>query len=253
MRLINDKNSIEIIVMKDLAEVNRKILIQRITIGGIGLIGVISLWIMGFVLSSKSIEPMSEDKNQVEHYAQVCENECGRMARLIDDLMLLASSGTGKWSFNESTVDVDTVLLNSYEKNVSLCKGKGIELELNLPDEILPGIKGDRERLEQVVNILIDNAISYSGTDKIEIKACEKKSKIYIYIVDFGIGISDINKIYIFDRFYRSDNSRKDKQHFGLGLSIAKELITMHGGTIQLEDTKGGGATFVIQLNLLSF
>ena len=282
MRLSDDKSNIEIIVMKDLEEVNKKILIQRITISGIGLIGVISLWIIGFFVSSKSIEPiadnqrrqiefiqaashelrsplavvranisaMVEDKNQVEHYAQVCENECGRMARLIDDLMLLASSGTGKWSFNESTVDIDTVLLNSYEKNISLCKDKGIELELNLPEDILHKITGDRERLEQVVNILIDNAISYSSTDRIEIKACEKKSKIYIYIVDFGIGISDEAKKYIFDRFYRSDDSRKDKQHFGLGLSIAKELITMHGGVIQVEDTRGGGATFAIQLNI---
>ena len=67
-------------------------------------------------------------------------------------------------------------------------------------------------------------------------------------IEDNGIGISDDNKLHIFERFYRVDDSRKDKSHFGLGLSVAYELVRLHGGTIDIRDTSGGGSTFIVSL-----
>ena len=68
-------------------------------------------------------------------------------------------------------------------------------------------------------------------------------------VEDNGIGISDSDKLHIFDRFYRIDKSRTDKNHFGLGLSIAKEIIDAHNGKILVTDTPGGGTRFFIVLN----
>ncbi len=80
------------------------------------------------------------------------------------------------------------------------------------------------------------------------LKAYTKRNYIYIEVIDYGIGIKDEEKGHIFDRFYRMDNSRNDKEHFGLGLSIANELVMLHGGTLMMVDTEGGGSTFVIKL-----
>ena len=63
-----------------------------------------------------------------------------------------------------------------------------------------------------------------------------------------GPGVPDADKKHVFDRFYRADGSRTDRQHYGLGLSVAKELVQLHGGTIGLEDAEGGGARFLVHL-----
>ncbi len=80
------------------------------------------------------------------------------------------------------------------------------------------------------------------------LEASIKKNHLTISIIDHGIGISEEDKKHIFDRFYRCDKSRTKKEHFGLGLSIANELITILDGRIYLEDTPGGGCTFTITI-----
>ena len=74
------------------------------------------------------------------------------------------------------------------------------------------------------------------------------KSMFWIMVEDNGIGIEEKDKPFIFERFYRADKSRSAKEHFGLGLCIAQEIITAHGGKIAVTDTPGGGARFFILL-----
>lgn len=103
--------------------------------------------------------------------------------------------------------------------------------------------------MKQVITILLDNAISYTPAGGTVILKCSETAKAYcIEVVDNGIGIDDTAKKRIFDRFYRADDSRTSKAHFGLGLSIAKEIVELHYGTILVSDTKGGGATFRVTL-----
>lgn len=71
---------------------------------------------------------------------------------------------------------------------------------------------------------------------------------ILLTISDNGPGIPEESRKEVFRRFYRIDSSRKDKQHFGLGLSIAREIVSLHGGTITVSETPGGGATFTMLL-----
>ncbi|MBS6944175.1 sensor histidine kinase [Blautia luti] len=72
--------------------------------------------------------------------------------------------------------------------------------------------------------------------------------KLCFSVSDNGPGIPKTSREDVFRRFYRMDSSRKDKQHFGLGLSIAREIVSLHGGTIAVSETPGGGATFTIVL-----
>ncbi|MEG1882684.1 MAG: HAMP domain-containing sensor histidine kinase [Clostridia bacterium] len=188
---------------------------------------------------------------QIPAAAATIENECARMSRLIGDLLLLASTDAKSWPVTLTMLDMDTVLLNVYEMYRSVCAKQGLDLHLHLPDHPLPLAKGDAQRLAQVLGILLENAIAYGTSPQcssIEISAYPHRQQVIIEVIDHGPGVADAQKAYVFDRFFRGDRSRKDKQHFGLGLSIAYELIALHKGTITLSDTLGGGCTFRICL-----
>lgn len=107
----------------------------------------------------------------------------------------------------------------------------------------------DKARLTQLFGILLSNAMEYTphGTP-IEIAAAADKSKVIISVADHGAGISQEDKERVFTRFYRADKSRSDKAHFGLGLSVAQEIAQLHGASLTLSDTKGGGCTFEFQI-----
>jgi signal transduction histidine kinase len=83
---------------------------------------------------------------------------------------------------------------------------------------------------------------------RIALRAYNQKHCVVIEVEDHGSGISEEHKTHVFERFYRGDQSRNEKKHFGLGLSIAKELAELHQGDIVIRDTMGGGATFVVRL-----
>lgn len=99
------------------------------------------------------------------------------------------------------------------------------------------------------MQILINNAISYSPEHSaITIAPYRAKKNLCIDIIDHGIGIPNSEKEKVFDRYYRQDQARTDKNHFGLGLSIAKELVQLHSGKLALFETEGGGCTFQIKV-----
>lgn len=203
------------------------------------------------------------NQNQTVTLRQLIKNsdrECRRMARLVGDMLLLASSDAGNWELHYTQTEPDTLLIEAYEAFLLLCREKNINLILELPKEPFPPLLADRQRLEQVVTILLDNAISYTPAGKeVRLKMYKKEGsrrisagyfRTVIEVADTGKGVPDEMKQRIFDRFYRGDASRKDKKHFGLGLSIAKELTEMHGGTLAVHDNPGGGSRFVVTLTL---
>lgn len=183
--------------------------------------------------------------------AATIDSECGRLSKLIGDMLLLASTDAKNWPVTLSPMEPDTLLLNVYEAYVPVCGKRGFHLALSLPEGPLPQIKGDAERLSQVLGILLDNAMNYSETAEnksIALNAYMEKERLVISVVDHGAGIPNGQKPHVFDRFYRGDRARSEKQHFGLGLAIAKELVALHGGSITVVDTPGGGSTFVVKI-----
>lgn len=185
----------------------------------------------------------------IKNHAALIETEVSRMARLIQDLLLLSSIDAGNWIFHKSKINVDTLLINLYEKFEIVCHKKSIDLQIEMPEECLPPLFSDEDRLNQIISIFLDNAISYSPEQSsILLKASIKKNNLAISIIDHGIGISVEDKKHIFDRFYRCDKSRTKKDHYGLGLSVANELVSLLDGKIYLNDTPGGGCTFTIAI-----
>ena len=195
------------------------------------------------------VAAIREDITKVEQFLPHVEGECNRMTRLINDMLVLASADAMTWKLKKEPLDMETLLIECYDMLCSCMNTKKQEIALELPEEQLPRINGDRERILQVITILADNAISYSPEGAtILLRAFVQKHYFVIEVEDHGCGISDESKKHVFERFYRGDQSRMEKKHFGLGLSIARELVELHQGEINVKDTPGGGATFVIRL-----
>lgn len=190
----------------------------------------------------------AEPKKQAQYLKNI-RSECRRMAVLVGDMLLLASTDAGTWSIRRETVDMDTLLIETYELFEPVCRSREISLFLELPEATLPHVNGDAARLKQLLTILLDNAVSYTpASKKITLSAAATGKELCISVADQGCGIPDSLKPHIFDRFYRGDAARTDKKHFGLGLSIAKELTLLHNGRISVSDSEGGGAAFRIKL-----
>ncbi len=208
---------------------------------------------------------------QAGHMADLIQRECARAGRLVKNLLLLASldsmEGTGKdkkghrygkagTESKEEGVEVDGILLKLLEAYEPLCESKAVRLRLRLPTEILPLAEGNSQWIYQILAIFLDNAIAYGctgeeegqGKDNIELAACCKGKQIAISVRDHGPGIPDEWKERIFERFSRMDPSRRDKDHFGLGLGIALSLAERMGAEVRAEDTAGGGSTFLLLL-----
>ena len=188
---------------------------------------------------------------QARQAVQTIDFECMRLSRLVKDMLLLASSDAKTWILHKSTINVDTLLITLYEIYEPVCMKQNLELKLHLSEESYPAMFTDKDRLFQILCVFMDNAIQHSKNNSlIEIEVIATEKKIAFSVADHGQGISDKDKHYIFDRFYSGDKSHANKSNFGLGLSIAKELTQMLNGTITINDTVGGGATFTVKFPL---
>lgn len=203
------------------------------------------------IMSGLSAMKIARDEER-ERFHHVIASEGTRMARLIDDLLTLARMDSSGFDIHFSTVEVDTLLLDTAEKFEPLATQKKIRLTVDLPEEAVLPFTADRERLIQVFSILLDNAISYTP-EKGQINLSLKWShhKLKVRVADSGPGIPDDFKEQIWERFFRLDKSHSDRKHFGLGLSIAREIIRKHKGEIRVEDAADyGGAAFIVVLPL---
>ncbi len=198
-----------------------------------------------------AVSAISDSPQKKDTLLPLIDSECVRMSRLIDDMLLLASADAKTWKLERKEVDMDTLLIDLLESVQPACREKGISLHLELPSEALPHVWGDPDRIRQIFMVLLDNARYYTPSGSsifLQAQVDKKKHFLYFQVEDEGCGISQENKPYVFDRFYQADSARSDKQHFGLGLSIAKELVLLHHGTITLSDTPKGGCCFTVTL-----
>lgn len=187
-----------------------------------------------------------------KHFVKLMSTECTRMERLITDMLLLANADSDALCLHMEQSQPDTLLLNVYEKFESLAIQKKIRLSIALPEELIPDCLCDASRIEQVLSILMDNALSYTPAQgKIELALKYADHSFFFSVADSGCGIPDSEKELIFERFYRADPSRTDKEHFGLGLCIAKEIVKKHGGEIWAEDTIRSADDFGAKENFL--
>lgn len=191
----------------------------------------------------------TNDPDRQAHVLDLMQKEGTRMQHLIRDMLLLAHSDSDRLSLHLTPCQPDELLLSLYENFEALAAKQMISLTLHLPDELIRDFCCDRERITQVFSILMNNALSYTPSGgTIHLSLSLRRISVLFRFSDTGCGIPDHEKTLIFDRFYRSDRAHTDKEHFGLGLCIAKELISAHSGKIWVEDSPEGGSCFCVEL-----
>lgn len=194
-------------------------------------------------LSLLRVEPESG------RHLTLMSREAERMSRLIDELLILAGGGSLRRNFRPEPIEPDTLLIDFADTMLPQARSRGVHLELELPEDAVPAIRADADRVRQMLTILTDNALRYApegSTVTLKLEAAGEGCRFYVS--DHGPGIPDSEKQRVFDRFYRGSASRSNPEHFGLGLSVALELAKVHGGEVTVSDTPGGGATFTISL-----
>jgi signal transduction histidine kinase len=121
------------------------------------------------------------------------------------------------------------------------------EIRVHAPASPIP-MKGDKDKIRQLMLILLDNAIKYSK-EPIDVRVRQDKTSVKLEVSDYGIGIPESEIPYLFERFYRVDTARHRRTGgSGLGLSIAKRIIELHKGSVEVFSKPGSGTTISIQL-----
>jgi len=168
---------------------------------------------------------------------------------LANNLLILSQYTENEKHLDFSEFELKEVIKNGVKKFETRAKDKGLELKLNLSDMTLVAYK---QGLEEMVSIFLDNAVKYTENGSVSVSTRIEGGKAVIEISDTGIGISKDALPYIFDRFYRADSSRSKQniKGFGLGLSVAKKIIELHKGSVDVESTLGEGTTFFVKLPL---
>jgi signal transduction histidine kinase len=182
---------------------------------------------------------------------QSVEEEVNRLNRMVGDLLLLAQAESGKLPLEHRLVELDTLLLEVLQQSQVLARRK-LTLRLGEIDQVL--VCGDRDRLKQVIINLISNAIKYTPPGgEVVVGVGKENGQARLTVQDNGPGIPAEALPHIFERFYRTEESRTrspDGKGFGLGLSIAYWIVKHHKGDITVDSTEGQGTRFCIWLPL---
>ncbi|MHB1453189.1 MAG: HAMP domain-containing sensor histidine kinase [Saccharofermentanales bacterium] len=193
-----------------------------------------------------------EDRNR---YYGIILRETLRLTRLIEDMMELSRLQSGKITIDTKVFNLNEVIEDLAYKYVQVASDKGITLEFSDQFRTVPQVIGNPDRIEQVLIILIDNALKFTPADGsifVDVKPNRKSrpDKLFISVRDTGIGIEPENINNVFDRFFKADKARYGTAGTGLGLSIAKEILTAMDEDISVSSTAGKGSVFTFTLSV---
>lgn len=180
-----------------------------------------------------------------EKYLGIVLNETERLTKLTSSLLQLNNLNISGVQLEIKDFDINQLIKRTCETFEGQCQKRRIAIDLVLTGERML-VSADEDKIGQVINNLLDNAIKFSNDNSIiKIETTEKGDKLFVSVKDSGIGIPKESIPLIFDRFYKSDHSRgKDKKGTGLGLSIIKEILKAHDENINVVSTEGVGTEF---------
>ena len=194
-----------------------------------------------------------DDAAGIERSARIINDESNRVLRLVQELLDLSRLESGQVSMEQDDLNLNELFEHVCEVFALRSEDSGVTLNMNLQGR--PHIRGDFDRLEQVMNNLLDNAFRHTpagGTVRITSRNFQPDT-VQVTVSDTGQGIAPDEVPHLFERFYRSVNNGSDgkngnKKGHGLGLAISREIVRAHGGDIWATSEPGKGTTFVFSL-----
>ncbi len=203
----------------------------------------------------------------------IMQGEVQHLQRMVEDLRTLSLADFGELPLNRRMVDPAALLERTGLAYIGQAEEQGIALRIAINGKInseasaetdgemdeemysrptpgLPSISVDTDRMSQVLNNLVSNALRHTTQGEILLSAMAEEHKVILKVSDTGAGIAAEHLPFVFDRFYRADAARQrnDSDSSGLGLAIAKAIVEAHGGSIAVASTPGQGTTFTIRL-----
>ena len=180
-----------------------------------------------------------QNKETFDEFMGILLKESYRMQNIIEDILELSRLEQPRVVLSPKLIDVNLLIKDTVELFEPLAKDKHLSLIYQT------------KTIKTVLNNLVSNAIKYSNSGVISIKAYDDNQNLMIKVQDEGIGISKADIPLIFDRFFQVDRSRSKKLGTGLGLSIVKRMVELNNGKIEVESELGIGSTFLITLPIL--
>lgn len=210
-----------------------------------GILGMLQLTLMAEDLQADYRDNLTTAKNCAD-----------TLLRLINDILDISKLEAGKYNLKEENFDIKAIIEETVAAQVPLAKGKGLSLDCSFGSDMPKLVRGDGQRIQQVLNCLLSNAIKFTGEGGVRVKvACLDDSldkiKLRIAVADSGIGISDADRNKLFIRFSQVDSSDTRKYGgSGLGLVITKQIVELMGGNITVQSKEGLGSTFIVEVPL---
>ncbi|PPC93837.1 MAG: hybrid sensor histidine kinase/response regulator [Methylotenera sp.] len=203
--------------------------------------------------SLKLMETLENLTPKHHQLLNIISRQTNQMVRLVDDLLDVSRISLGKILLQPSNLEVDEFINAAIESSTYLIQDRGHQLDVNIMSKGLY-VHGDKVRLVQVVSNLLNNAAKFTSRDGlISLSVVQENDFVIIKVTDNGIGLSKQNLATIFDLFVQHGRV-EDRVHegLGIGLSLVKNLIELHGGEIYVDSPGLGlGSTFLIKLKLI--
>jgi signal transduction histidine kinase len=191
----------------------------------------------------------TEERKSAYYSAMLEESE--HLSHLIDNILDFSRMDDDRKKYDYIDLDLDELLFKFLESIRERLQEPGFEIRYNRPDRV-PVIKADKNAIIQVFYNLVDNAIKFSGTSRqIDVSLFPRDDELLFCVKDYGIGISGKERDKIFDRFYRGNEpQRLGIKGSGIGLTIVKQIVEAHGGTIAIESEVGKGSRVTVRIPL---
>ena len=208
-----------------------------------GILGMLQL-----TLISDDLQPESREN------LETAKNCADTLLRLINDILDYTKLEAGKYKIRYSEMDIKEVIENTVNLQRPIAENKGLLLDCQVAPNAPAVLIGDPQRVEQVVNCVLSNAIKFTtnGAVRVKVQFIEEsrtKVRVRIAVADSGIGISEKDRDKLFKRFSQVDSSNTRKfGGTGLGLVITKQIVELMNGDIQVQSKEGIGSTFIIEI-----
>jgi signal transduction histidine kinase len=197
---------------------------------------------------------LARNPGQVERYGALIQQESGRLKELVEQVMRFAATKSGRAADRKEALSVEAVIDDTVESSKALIQGSRCVLETSI-DPGLPLVLGDPVALKHALQNLISNAAKYGteGSNWIGVSAAQttdnQQAVVEIRVADRGPGIPADEQARIFDPFFRGRRALQDQvRGTGLGLSLVKDIVEAHGGTIGVHSEPAKGTEFVVRI-----
>jgi signal transduction histidine kinase len=188
------------------------------------------------------------DPQRLKTYGEHIQTESLRLRRMIEKLLDVARNDAGQHAIKPKPFTPDQLLRRYLDEQIALIRAAGFDPQIEIDDD-MPTVMVDQDSFETILGNLVDNAMKYSHDEKfLAIRLLHDGSNVTLQVEDRGVGIPKQSRRYIFDKFYRVEDTltARTKGH-GLGLSIVKSLVDLNGATITVVSEYGKGSVFSVK------